>query len=412
MLDPYRRILSRPGTFAFSASGLVARLPISMLGLGLVLMVQDATGSYATAGAVSATAVIAEAVMALLHGRLVDTYGQSRVLPIAIVIFGAALAFTIYAVQQDLPAATWYVGAALAGAALPQVGACVRARWAHVLDEAGQVQTAFALESVLDEVVFVVGPILATILGTSVHPVAGLTVALVSGVAGTLAFAMQRGTEPVPRKSSGAVGAKPPLPWRTVVPLTVVCVGLGVLFGGAEVVAVAFSEEQGAKAYSGVLLALWAFGSLVSGVLTGLISWRQPLRTRLRIGATGMMATMIPLFLVDDMWLMGLVLLIGGCAVSPTLIASLALVEEVAPPSRLTEGMAVLHTGLVGGVALGAASVGPVIDRFGAGPAWLVCAVAGAVAASSALLLPRTAPRDVSGPGAGQGVPAAAAPIG
>ena len=155
MLDPYRRILAQPGTFRFSMSALVGRLPISMLGLGLVLMVQAATGSYALAGAMSATAVVAEAAVALLHGRLLDSYGQFRVLPTAIVLFSTSLAFVIVVVQTGAPHWTWFVGAAVAGMSLPQIGASVRARWAHVLDSPAQVQTAFALESVLDEVVFV-----------------------------------------------------------------------------------------------------------------------------------------------------------------------------------------------------------------------------------------------------------------
>lgn len=368
-------------------SALVGRLPISMLGLGLVLMVQAATGSYALAGAMSATAVVAEAAVALLHGRLLDSYGQFRVLPTAIVLFSTSLAFVIVVVQTGAPHWTWFVGAAIAGMSLPQIGASVRARWAHVLDSPAQVQTAFALESVLDEVVFVVGPILATVLATSVHPTAGLLVALVAGLTGTIYFALQRSTEPVPRKRAGAAGVQPRMPWRIVVPLTVAAVGLGVVFGGAEVIAVAFSEEQHAKGLSGVLLAVWALGSLLAGVVTGLIHWRRTLAQRLRIGALGMTATMLVLPLVDDMWLMGVVLLIGGCAVSPTLIASLALVEASVPASRLTEGMAILHTGLVSGVALGAAGVGPVIDAHGSSPAWFVCAGAGAMAVLAALMV-------------------------
>lgn len=362
-----------------------------MLGLGLVLMVQAATDSYALAGAVSAAAVISEAAVALAHGRLVDTFGQARVLRPAILIFGVALALTIWAVQTDRPEATWFAGAAVAGGALPQVGACVRARWAHVLDQPGQVQTAFALESVLDEVVFVVGPILATVLATAVHPTAGLLVALAAGVAGTLAFAAQRGTEPVPRRGSGTDQARPPLPWRTVAPLTISALALGGLFGAAEIVAVAFAEEQGAKSAAGLLLALWALGSLISGVVTGLIDWKATLVTRVRLGALAMTLAMTPLFLIDNLWLMGVVLLIGGSAISPTLIASLALVEQVTPPARLTEGMAVLHTGLIAGVALGAATVGPVIDAHGSTVAWLVCAAGGALAALAALILPGAA---------------------
>ncbi|HSO65984.1 MAG TPA: MFS transporter, partial [Ornithinibacter sp.] len=218
MLDSYRRVLSRPGALAFSSAALVARLPMSMVGLGIVLLVEERTGSYGLAGTVSAAFVLAEAAFAVLHGRLVDTFGQSRVLPLAISIFGAGMALMMLAVEQEWPLAFTYLFAALAGASLPQVGASVRTRWAHLLDRPAEVQTAFALEAVLDEVVFVVGPVLVTILATSWHPVAGLTTAAVSGLIGTFAFAAQRRTEP-PAGRRDESGAREPMPWRLVLTL-------------------------------------------------------------------------------------------------------------------------------------------------------------------------------------------------
>ena len=188
----------------------------------------------------------------------------------------------------------------LAGASLPQIGSCVRARWAHVLASPERVQTAFALEAVLDEVVFVLGPILVTMLATAVHPVAGLAVAVVAGVGGSLAFAAQRGTEPPAHPRDRTTGPRPPLPWRTLVPLTVVAAALGVLFGAAEVTTVAFADEHGLKAWSGALLALWALGSLVSGVVIGAIVWRRGPEVRLRWGTAGMALAMTPLYFVDS----------------------------------------------------------------------------------------------------------------
>jgi predicted MFS family arabinose efflux permease len=385
MLSTYRRILTRPGTALFSATGLVARLPISMLGLGIVLLVEHATDSYGLAGSVSAAMLVGQAAFAVPQGRLLDRLGQPRVLPVVSSVWGVCLALLMWSVEADWPIASAYALAALCGAALPAIGSCVRARWAHVLDSGRDVQTAFALEAVADEAVFMTGPIVVTVLATTVHPVAGLSAALATGVLGTLSFAAQRGTAPPPHPRPQTRADRAAIPWATIGPLIVVCMALGLLFGAAEVTAVAFSEEQGAKSYVGVLLALWAFGSLLAGAITGAISWSRPPAMRLRFGALGMAGTMLPLPLIESMWVMGVVLFAAGFAIAPTLIATMSLAEQALPSSRLTEGMAFLHTGLIGGVAPGAAAAGIVIDAYGASPAYLVSFAGGLLALAAAL---------------------------
>jgi MFS family permease len=393
MLATYRRILGRPGTALFSATGLVARLPISMVGLGIVLLVESATGSYGLAGSVSGVALLANAACAILQARWIDRFGQSRVLPVAITVWGLSLAGLMVSVQSGWPLATTYALAVVAGASLPSVGACVRSRWAHVLDDGGERQTAFALEAVADEAVFMAGPIVITLLATAVHPVAGLGAALVAGVGGTLTLSAQRATEPPvhPRRVDRAVRA--PMPWAAVVPLSLAALALGTLFGAAEVTTVAFAEERGHKALAGVLLALWAAGSLIAGFLTGAITWSRTVLQRLRRGAAAMALTMVPLALIDQLWLMGLVLFVAGFAIAPTLIAVMSLAEQNVPPSRLTEGLAFVQTGIVAGVAPGAVLAGLVIDAAGASPAYLVPVGAGVLALLATLAV-RTGDRD------------------
>lgn len=384
MLDSYARVLRRPGALAFSSAALVARLPISMVGLGIVLLVQERTGSYGLAGTVAAVFVLAEAAFAVLHGRWVDHFGQSRVLPLAISLFGIGLALMMVAVEQDWSRVWTYVFAAVAGASLPQVGASVRTRWSHLLDEPGEKQTAFALEAVLDEVVFVVGPVLVTLLATGYHPVAGLTFALVSGVLGTFAFAVQRRTEPPAGRSSTTSGPKPPMPWRLVLPLALVCLTLGALFGAAEVTTVAFAEEQGQRGAAGWLLAAWSFGSLVAGLVTGAIAWRSGPDVHLRWGSAAMALAMAPLMFVSSIPLMAVVLLVGGLAIAPTMIGAMTMVEQGVPSGRLTEGMAILHTGIVAGVAPGASIAGFVVDHSGASSAYAVALAGGVLGALAA----------------------------
>lgn len=391
MLSTYRSVLSRPGAIGFSAAGLVGRLPLSMAGLGILLLVQGDTGSYGVGGSVSAVYMVANAIIALPFGRLVDARGQGRVLTVAALVFGSAMVLLVVTVQADLPMATTYAAAALAGASLPPVDACVRTRWAYVLDRAGlsdEVETAYAFEAVIDETVFVVGPIVVTLLGTLVDPVAGIAAALVAGVGGSLAFAAQRATEPPPHPRDEAAGPRVPLPWRTLAPLTVVCVALGLMFGAAEVITVAFASEHGARSASGVLLALWALGSLLAGAATGAIRFRRGLAQRVLWGSLGLVAAMAPLALVHSVELMAVLMLVGGLAIAPTLIATTAMIEQVTPPARLTEGMALLQTGLVAGVAPGAALAGIVVDHAGPSPAYLVPLGAAVLAAVAARTLP------------------------
>ena len=390
MLTSYRRVLSEPGTLRFSATGLVARLPISMVGLGIVLLVSAATGSYAVAGAVSAAYMIANAGLAILQGRLLDTLGQGRVLAATSIGFAVAMVLLVWTVEAGWPVAWSYACAALAGAVLPQVGSAVRARWSHVLDAERDVQTAYAIEAVADEAVFMLGPIIVTVLATAWDPVAGIAVAVLACTTGTLALCAQRATEPPAHPHHRASGRRLRMPWATVAPLAVVSAALGTLFGAAEVTTVAFATEQHHQAWAGGLLALWALGSMLAGVLTGAITWRRGPSVRVRWGAFGMFCAMVPLHFVGSVPLMGLVLLIGGFAIAPTLIATLSLTESRVPPGRLTEGMAIMQTGLVAGVAPGATLAGLVIDAHGASAAYLVCAAAGAVAALAAQALPRT----------------------
>ncbi len=388
VLDPYRRVLSVPGALRFTSAGLVARLPISMISLGLLLLVQDATGSYGVAGSVAAAFVIAQASFAVVQGRWLDRLGQRRVLLTVGTVFAVALSLATLSVTREWPLLVTYLTAAVAGGTLPSVGSCVRARWAHVLhDRPREVSTAYAFEGVADEAVFILGPILVTVLATVWHPVAGLVIAITASVVGTWSFAAQRSTEPPPQVRRHHDGTWVSMPWPLVLPLAAVCVALGVLFGAAEVTTVAFSEARDATRWAGPLLALWAAGSLVAGVLTGVVRWQQGPEVRVRVGALGMAAAMTPLAFIDSIPVMALALFVGGFAISPTLISTMALLERSVPRARLTEAMAIVHTGLLAGVAPGAWASGLLVDRYGSSAAFAVPVAAGLVAALAAQTL-------------------------
>jgi predicted MFS family arabinose efflux permease len=324
----------------------------------------------------------------VLQARQVDRWGQSRVLPWAIGIFAGGLLLMMAAVELDWPLPWPHVCAAVSGAAMPQIGASVRSRWSRLVPDRRDLQTAFAFEAVVDESVFMIGPTLVTLLATTVHPLAGLAAAVVAGLLGTAVLVSQRRTEPPPTRGTpeadrtrGPVGD---MRWGVLMPMTACAFTMGMLFGGAEVATVAFSDEAGAKSVSGVLLATWALGSLLSGLVVGAVHLRAPSPTRFRWGLLALGLLMVPLPFIDGFWGLGAFMFLSGSAISPTLIAAAQWVEETVPPGRLTEGMTVFTTGLAAGVAPGAAVVGVVVDAAGASTAYWVPAAAGLAGAALA----------------------------
>jgi predicted MFS family arabinose efflux permease len=396
MLTPYRHVLAVPGALAFALTGLVARLPISMLSLGIVVLVSTRTGSYRLAGSVAAAYLVGNAAFAVIQGRMADRLGQSTVLPWTVLVFTGSLGLMMWSVEAGWPSPLPQALAAIGGASFPQIGSCIRARWSHNVPDKVKLQTAFALEAVLDDVVFVVGPILVTVLATTIDPAAGLGTAIVAGLVGSLALAAQRSTEPPAHRNVPHKGAAVPMGWSVLAPLVVTAAALGVVFGGVEVSAVAFAEELGSKAASGPLLAVLALGSGLAGFATGTVEWRWSVQTRFRVGMLALAVALLPLPFIDGLALMGVGLFLVGFAVAPTLIAIMAWIEQTVPARRLTEGISMITTGLYVGLAPGAAAAGEIIDRYGASPSFWVPAAAagaGAVLAWATALGPATRPR-------------------
>jgi len=384
VLTSYRRVFAYPGARAFSATGILARLPISMMTLGIVLLVSSVTGSYTQAGQVSAAYIIGNAVAAVPHGRLADRLGQTLVLYADAVLFALTTGMLVYAVTHDWGAPWPHLWAALSGATLPQIGSLVRARWAHIVGNDAERHTAFAVEAVGDEVVFVTGPALVTFLSTLRAPETGLIAAVVVGTIGTLLLALQPATAPAahPREDSTPVVT---MPWDRLIPIAVAAVALGCLFGALEVATVATAEDAGHKAASGVLLALFSLGSMVAGLVSGAVHWRAPDHRRFRIGTAVLAAAMLVLPFVSDLAVLGVLFLFVGLTLAPGLIAVVSLLEASTPRSRLTEAMAVFQTGISAGIAPGAYFAGVIADHASGSTSYWVCAVSGGLALAAAL---------------------------
>jgi predicted MFS family arabinose efflux permease len=400
LLRPYRDVLTVPGAAAFSGSALLARLPISMLGIGLVLLVSGTRGSYADAGAVAAAALVAGSLVAPLQARLADRWGQARVIAPLLLLHSVALVVGVWAAAEERSLLMVSLAAAVAGAALPQFGAFVRARWSAVLTGTGRLPTAFAWESVLDEVIFVLGPVVVTVVATTVSPVVAVLGTLLFTVGGGLAYLACRSTVP-PRHEPVPTQSRDRLPLRTLAALMAAFAALGAVFGAVEVATVAFAEEQGRQVAAGLVLAAFSAGSLVSGVVFGAVASGAPTRGRLVVGQMVLTVALVPALTIGSLPVLAAVLALAGVSISPSLITGFGLAEATSPRSRVTEALAWTSTALGVGVAAGAALAGPVIDGSGAARAFLVPVLAAGAAVVCALLLPRqraTTTRDDADP--------------
>ncbi|WP_435176915.1 MFS transporter [Actinacidiphila sp. bgisy145] len=383
--SPYRAIYRTPGAMAFSVAGLVGRMPLSMLGIGIVTMVSQVTGRYGLAGALSATLALSGAVTGPRISRLVDRHGQRRVLRPVCAVTVVSVAGLLACTWAGAPDWAYFV-CVLGAGTTPSTGAMVRARWSELLrDTPEQLHTAYSVEAVVDEIVFIVGPILSVGLSTGWFAEAGPLLAAVFLAAGVLALTALRGTEPVPHpdahRAGGSVLAAPGL-----AVLVGVFVGTGAMFGAVEVVTVAFADERGHKALASVVLATYALGSCVAGLVFGLSRPRGTVAGRFRAGIALMAVSMIPPLLVGSLHFLALALFVSGLTIAPTMVNAMGLVEQLVPRGRLTEGITWTSTGLAVGVAAGAALAGRVIDTHGASAAYWVSTSAAVFAAAVAFL--------------------------
>jgi MFS family permease len=386
-LRPYQQVLSDRRAVAFSLAGFVARIPMSMTGIGIVLLVSLTTGSFALAGLLTAATTLTAAVVAPFWGRATDRVGQARVLLLTVLINVVSVALLVTALELAWPLAVSLAAAIGVGIGFSLAGSAVRARWTLRLNGSPLLHTAFALEAMLDEVVFIIGPVLVTFLATALHPALGVSVSALIGLIGAVALALQRSTQPPIRSIPRDHARWSRLPWRVLVPVAIASSALGMVFGGMEVNIVAFAKEAGVLPYAGLILIAWSFGSLVAGAVTGAIIWRASPARRFRVGATMLALSLLPVPFVSHPVGVALLLILSGMAIAPTLIASVGVIQSTVDQSRLTEALAWNSTGMVAGVAVGAAAVGYVIDSSGAQAGFVAVATAGLLLTLSALFV-------------------------
>jgi len=390
-LAPYAEIFAIPRAWRFSAAGIVGRMPMSMYGLGTVLLISAGTGRYGLAGSVSAVGSLGGAACAPQLGRLVDRLGQHRVLIPVCVAFALSVAGLVAAVTLHAPDWTLFACGIAGGATMPQTGPMARARWAALLAGSPRLHTAFSVESVADEVCFVIGPAAVTLLATEVHPAAGVGCAALCALAGSLWFASQRSTEPplvTASASPAAAGqAGPAVRHRArlaapgLVVLMPVYLFIGAMFVTIDLSTVAFATRLGHKPLAGLVLGCYALGSATGGLWYGSRSWRAPASRRMAVTLCLTVAGVCTFWAMPSLPVLAVVIYLCGLTIAPTLIAGFSLLEATARPGRATEAMSWLSTGIAVGLAIGATAAGFILDAFGPRWGYLFAAGCGVTAA-------------------------------
>ncbi|MBO1336480.1 MFS transporter [Streptomyces sp. VRA16 Mangrove soil] len=370
----YGQLLRTRGAWTFLLPGFAARQPFAMLTISIVLLVQHTTGSYGTAGAVSAATGVSMALFAPYSGKLADRFGQRAVLVPGVLVHSAAgLTLTVLALS-GAPTWTLFLAAVPTGASTPQIGPMVRARWGMKLQGSPLLQTAAAFESVTDEFTFVLGPLFATALCTGINPAAGLVTEAALTLVGGLLFAAQKRTQPPvgSAEEHARVEHSSALRVPGVRVLIVTFLGIGAVFGGMQVSLAAYSEAIGQPGLNGVLYGIFAAGNMLSGLVCGAVAWKISPQRRLLTGYTALAVTASGLWAAQSVVVLaGLGLLVGVC-IAPSLITGYTLVEKIVPATSRTEAF----TWLTGAVALGQAAAvtvaGQLEDRFWDGAGFLV----------------------------------------
>ncbi|MFF4507172.1 MFS transporter [Streptomyces sp. NPDC001401] len=376
MAAGYVEILRTRHAGRLLAGTLVGRLPCAVAAIAIVLFVRAEGGTYSLAGGLAAVYGVANAVGQPLLGRLVDLYGQPRVqLPAAL---GSALAMSAFAFAGIDPLALAYACVALSGLFTPPLEGGLRALWSSVLRSEGQVQTAYAMDAVAQEVMFTVGPLLVTLCVSLWSAQAALVLVNVIGVLGALSVVVSppsRAWRSAPREAHWLGALRSP----GLLVLLGAFLAVGIALGSIAVAAVAYADGHGGDAVYGWLMAAVGLGALVGGTAYGARQWSGAPERRLRVLVAFLAVCYLPLTLTPGPVAMTALTAVAGLFLAPCLACAFVLVDRHAPRGTVTEAFSWIVTTFTVGSSVGTGLAGPVVEWGGAVWGFAVPGAAGAV---------------------------------
>ena len=386
-LERYATLLGHRDFKSVLVASIIGRLPIGLTGLSILLLAQGVTGSFARGGTAAAAYVVGLAAFAPLLGRIIDRSGPRGVLLWCAVAFPASLLAFVGAMNSGADrTALAFAAAFAAGANFPPITVCMRTFFRRRLAEESLLATAYSLESVLIETIFIVGPVLVALFVAYMSASVAVLFAALCGVAGTLLFLRSPALRDWHIEIRYGKGLFGPLAERGFPPLFVVVLGYSGSFGLVEIGVTAYSSELGNPALAGILLGLMSVGSAVGGLAYGSRSWRLPLARQFSVALWTLGAGIAVLAVPMNAWMFAAVSIAAGVIMAPTLTIQSMLVARIASPAHLTEAFTWSSTGLLAGVGIGMASGGWLIEQWGSGAALIagsiVAICAGTLAAA------------------------------
>lgn len=374
----YARLLTSPGHATLALFSLFLRFPVAMRSISCIMLISAVMDSLRVAGIVAGSLMVTQAIASPVLGRLADRFGQRKVLGITCVSHVVAIIALIVLVLQEAHLAAMMAAAIFAGCSSVPVDGFIRTRWTSMV-AGSALRTAYALETVLDEIMFLLGPLTAIALATIWHPATGLALCAALTFSGSMALLLHRHSEPViVQKVEGNTHRAISMPW--VRALMISYAAVGIFLGSIDVMMIAFAKEVGNLTLAGVLLAICAAGSLIGGLCYGAMNWSisQP-RLLLYTSVTLCMGT-IPLVLTSSPTVMGFCAFIAGLSVAPLLITCSNLLGSLTPKGCLSEGFAWLSSAGWLGFSLGVSAGGLLSDQGGADQAAWMAIAAGILA--------------------------------
>ena len=382
----YRRVLAAPHVLPLMLTSVLARLPVGMIALVLVIYVHGATDSFAAAGIVAGAYTIGLGITGPLLGRLIDRRGPRAVILPAALVASAALAAIVVLGHAGAGPVALALAAAVSGCATPPIGGVTRQRLPALVSP-HDLPTVYALDSIGIEAVFIAGPLLAGILAATVGAGTGVLVAAGLGCLGGAWFAALANLAPShaeERRSHGWAGALASPALRFLV---FTGIPIGITFGALDVALPAFGADHGNSALGGPFAASLAVGSAIAGVAYGARphTFGSPARTFFVLGAAQAL-TCLPILLVTNVPEMFVAAALAGICVAPLITVRNQLARDGMLAGTGTEAFTWLGLSITLGASLGSALAGPLVEAGG----WRAGAVVACVVPSFAICLAYT----------------------
>lgn len=351
----YRELVRTPGVLRIIAAQLTARFPNGMTSLAILLYIEGATGSYGAAGVVLAATSIGQAMSGPITTRLMGRFGMRQVLTTTTAICAAALVAMAFWIA---PLPVYIVLGFIAGFTTPPVLASARTIYPKLVTSR-QLTTLYSLDASLQELIWIIAPVLITFTATQIGTTQALLliVAILIGGGAWFILSPEVGRVRIPpsKRAFGKVLTRPPILLATII---------GFLFIGSfaavEASVVATFNHEGVE--SGVVLAVFSLGSLVGGFVFGHLPMGPwAMARRLAVVAVGMALASL---WVNVWWISGW-LFIAGVGIAPALAVGSAITTASVKFSDTAEAFGWTGTGQLIGAAVGSAVAGFLIDLTG-----------------------------------------------